>query len=72
MLTYHLIECIDNYTKTLGSLREYLKDDPNDNNRDSESFKLKVRIEIVVPMKYLNNFWGTLEMLLINCNKNSC
>ena len=27
-------------------------------------------IEIMVPLKYLNNFWGTLEMLLINCENN--
>ena len=26
--------------------------------------------EIVVPLKYLNNFWKTLEMSLINCEIN--
>ena len=24
-------------------------------------------VEIMVPLKYLNNFWRTLEMPLINC-----
>ena len=54
--------------------------DPNDNLTDSESFKSKVKItgntsnngntkdvEIIVPLKYLNNFWKTREMPLINC-----
>ena len=28
------------------------------------------KIEIMVPLKYLRNFWRTLEMLLINCEIN--
>ena len=28
-------------------------------------------IEIAVPLKYLSNFWGTLEMPLINCEINN-
>ena len=27
-------------------------------------------VEIVVPLKYLSNFWRTLEMPLINCEDN--
>ena len=27
-------------------------------------------VEIIFPLKYLNNFWRTLEMLLINCEIN--
>ena len=59
---------------------QYYKDDPNDNMEQSESFKSKIRItgktpadgntkdfEILVPLKYLSNFWRTLKMLLINC-----
>ena len=59
------------------------KDDPNDNLADSESFKSKIKItgktpangntkdvEIIVPLKYLSNFWRTLEMPLINCEVN--
>ena len=83
MPMYNLIEYIDNYSKTSGSLWQYYKDDPNDNLTDSESFKSKVKItgktpddvntkdvEIIVPLKYLSNFWRTLEMLLINCEVN--
>ena len=80
MPMYNLIEYIDNYSKTSGSLWQHYKDDPNDNLADSESFKYKVKItgktaadgntkyvEILVPLKYLSNFWRTLEMPLINC-----
>ena len=27
-------------------------------------------VEIVVPLKYLSNFWITLDMALINCQVN--
>ena len=50
---------------------------------DSESFKSKIQItgntpangntedvEIAVPLKYLRNFWRTLEMPVINCEIN--
>ena len=80
---YNLIEYSDNYSKTFGSLWQYYKDDPNDNITQSESFKSKMKItgktpaegntkdvEIIVPLKYLSNFWRTLEMLLINCEVN--
>ena len=82
MPMYNLIEYSDNYSKTSGSLWQYYKDDPNDNLTDSESFKSKVKItgktpnngntkdvEIIVPLKYLSNFWRTLEMPLINCEQ---
>ena len=80
---YNLIEYSDNYSKTSGSLWQYYKDDPNNNTTDSESLKFKVKItgetpddgntkdvEIIVPLKYLSNFWKTLEMPLINCEVN--
>ena len=83
MLMYNLIEYSDNYSKTSGSLRQYYKEEPNDNVTDSESFKSKMKItrktpadgntkdvEIIVPLKYLSNFWRTLEMPLINCEIN--
>ena len=79
----NLIEYNDNYSKTSGSLWQYHKDDPNDNLSDSDSFKSKVKItekipndgnkkyvEIMVPLKYLSNFWRTREMPLINCKVN--
>ena len=50
---------------------------------DSESYKSKIEItgktpnngntkdvEIIVPLKYLSNFWRALEMPLINCEVN--
>ena len=47
---------------------------------DSFNFKLKITgqtgnggtkdVEIIVPLKYLSNFWRTLEMPLINCEVN--
>ena len=55
--------------------------DFSDNNlTDSFNFKLKMtgqtgndgtkNVEIMVPLKYLSNFWRTLEMPLINCEVN--
>ena len=51
--------------------------------KESESFKSKIKItektpvnnnekdvEIIVQLKYLSNFWRTLEMPLINCEVN--
>ena len=83
MPMYNLIEYSDNYSKTSGNLRQYYKDDPNDNLANSESFKSKIKItgktpnngntkdvERIVPLKYLSNFWRTLEMSLINCEVN--
>ena len=48
------------------------------NATDSFDFKTKITgktnndgriddVEIIVPLKYLSNFWRTLEMILINC-----
>ena len=83
MPMYNLIEYSDNYAKTSGSLWQYFRDEPNDNLEDSESFKSKIKItgktpvndnekdvEIIVSLKYLSNFWRTLEMPLINCEVN--
>ena len=53
-----------------------------DANNLTDSFKFKAKItgqtgndgtkdvEIIVPLKYLSNFWRTLEMSLINCEVN--
>ena len=51
------------------------------NATDSFHFKIKItgqtenngridNVEIMVPLKYLSNFWRTLEMPLINCEVN--
>ena len=78
-----MIEYSDNYSKTSGSLWQYYKDDRHNNTENSESFKYKIKItrktpdngntkdvEIIVPSKYLSNFWRTLEIPLINCEVN--
>ena len=83
MPMYNLIEYSDNYSKTSRSLWQYYKDEPDDNLVDSKSFKPRVEItgstpadgntknaEIIVPLKYLSNFWRTLEMPLISCEVN--
>ena len=80
---YNLIEYSDSYSKTFGSLLQYYKNDPNDNIAQPESFKSKTKmkgktpaagntndVEIIMPLKYLINFWRTLEMPLINCEIN--
>ena len=68
MPMYNLIEYSDNYAKTSGSLWQYFRDEPDDNNiEDSKSFKSKIKItgktpnnksvkdvEIIVPLKYLS------------------
>ena len=58
-----------------------IADFPDDNN-NSALFKFKTKIagrienngtkdvKIMVPLKYLSNFWRTLEMPLINCKIN--
>ena len=83
MSLYSLLEYSDNYGKTSGTLWQYYRDEPNDNLVDSESFKSKIKItgetpaagnekdvETMVSLKYLGNFWRTLEMPLINCKVN--
>ena len=83
MSIHNLIEYSDNYLKTLRRLWQYYRDDPNDNIKQYESFKFKIKItvktfaagntkdvEITVPLKYLSNFWRTLEMPLIRCEIN--
>ena len=83
MSMYNLFEYSDNYSNTSRGLWQYYKDDSNNNLASSESFKCKVKItrktpnngntkdvEITVPLKYLSNFWRTLEMPLINCEVN--
>ena len=83
MSLYNLIEYSDHYSKTSGGLCQYYRDEPNPTLTNSESFKYKVKItgktpadgkkkdvKIEVPIKYLSNFWRTLEVPLINCEIN--
>ena len=95
MPMYNLIEYSNNYSGTSGSVWQFKRHEPRQNNVDftdtnSESFKYKAALvgktahhtgaaennnlksyvkktKIVVPLKYLSNFWRSLEMPLMNC-----
>ena len=73
---HNLIKYRDSYSKTSGSFWQYYKDDPNNNIRVSESFKLKIKItgktiddsntkdvEVIASLKYLSKFGGLLKWL---------
>ena len=77
------IHWLHNYLKTSGKLWQYYGDMSNDILTNSESFNFKIKLKgktfatgnakdlkITVPLKYLSNFWRTLEMPLINCEIN--
>ena len=44
ILIYHLIEYINNYSTTSGSLWQYHRDEPNDDIKKSESHIFKAKI----------------------------
>ena len=80
MPMYNLIEYSDNYSKTSGNLWQYYRDESANRMQDFKS-KFKItgntpddsntkNVEIAVSLKYLSNFWKTLEMTLINCEIN--
>ena len=69
-----LIEYSDNYSKTSRSLWQYYRDEPSNKIVNFKSFEYKIKItgiatnndnkenvEITVSLKYLSNFWRTLE-----------
>ena len=79
---YNFLEYGKNYTKTTGSLWNYYRDEPSSSlSSNSESFKYKTgitgktpenndsltNVNVVIPLKYLSNFWKSLDMPLINC-----
>ena len=83
MPMYNLIKYSNNYSKTSESLWQYYRYETNNNLGDSEPFKFKIKIagktpaagnekdaDIMVTLKYLSNFWKSLEMPLINCEVN--
>ena len=82
MSMYNLLEYSKNYRKTTGSLWNYYRDEPSKPlSSNSESFKYKTSIvgkapenndsftnvKFVIPLKYLSNFWRSLNIPLINC-----
>ena len=73
MPMYNLIKYSHDYSKISGRLRQYYNNNPNDNIKQSESFKHKIKIsgktlaagktkdvEIAVPLKYLRVILGEL------------
>ena len=78
MPMYNLIEYSDNYSETSGRLWQFYRDESNDNITESRSSMVKItgktrdngntkKVEIVVLLNDLGNFWRTFEMSLINC-----
>ena len=86
MPMYNLLEYSDNYENLTGSLYQFKRDEPPDNNADvadnttSLVYKSKFisgntvnnipnvnDVKLVVPLKYVSNFFRSLEMLLVNC-----
>ena len=65
MPMYNLIEYSDNYSDTSGSLWDFKYKASLIGNTENNGTKNGVKI--AVPLKYLSNFWRSLEMPLINC-----
>ena len=80
MPMHNLIEYSDNYSDTSGRLWNFKRDANVTNDDNAPSLKYKANliteteadgtekgVKIAVPLKYLSNFWRSLEMPLINC-----
>ena len=83
MPMYNLLEYSDNYQDSTGSLYQFKRDEPPDdnanvaNNTTSLVYKSKIisgtddnnvnNVKLVVPLKYMSNFFRSLEMPLVNC-----
>ena len=80
---YNLLEYSDNYQDSTGSLYQFKRDEPPDNNTNlannttSLVYKSKLisgtddnnvnNVKLVVPLKYVSNFFRSLELPLVNC-----
>ena len=80
---YNLIEYSDNYEESTGSLYHFKTDeittgndanaDIHDNNSTPFTYRANLignntnNVKLIVPLKYLSNFFRSLEMPLINC-----
>ena len=83
MPMYNLLEYSDNYQDSTGSLYQFKRDEPSNNNANVENnttslvYKSKLisgtddnnvnNVKLVVPLKYISNFFRSLEMSLVNC-----
>ena len=79
----NLLEYSDNYQNSIGSLYQLKRDEPPDNNADVRDANqvwctnqnlLKGtdnnnvnNVKVVVPLKYVSNFFRSLEKPLVNC-----
>ena len=64
---YNLIEYSSNYSDTAGTLWFYSKDEATNFDADTANTNVLKNAKIAVPLKYLSNFWQSLEMPSINC-----
>ena len=83
MPMYNLLEYSDNYQDSTGSLYQFKRDEPPDdnagvaNNTSSLVYKSKLisgtddnnvnNVKLVVPLKYVSSFFRSSEMPLVNC-----
>ena len=77
MPMYNLLEYSGNYQDTTGTLYQFKRDEPPDvddeliNNTPSSLIYKEIDgtngIKLVVPLKYIGNFFRSLEMPLVNC-----
>ena len=83
MPMYNLLEYSDNYQNSTGSLYQFKRDErPDDNNEVGNNttslvYKSKLikgtddnnvnNVKLVVPLKYVSNFFRSLEIPLVNC-----
>ena len=83
MPMYNLFEYSDNYQDSTGSLYQFRRDEPPDDNanvaNDTTSLVYKSKlisgtddnnvnnVKLVVPLKYVSSFFRSLEMPLVNC-----
>ena len=83
MPMYNLLEYSDNYQDSTGSLYQFKRDEPPDDNADvanttsSLVYKSKLisgtddnnvnKVKLVVHLKYISSFFRSLEMPLVNC-----
>ena len=86
MPVYNLLEYSDNYQDSTGSLYQFKRDEPPDdnanvaNNTTSLVYKSKLisgtddnnvnNVKLVVLLKYVSNFFKSLELPLVNCKIN--
>ena len=83
MPMYNLLEYSDNYQDSTGSLYQFKRDETPDNNAEvANNTTILVyisslikgtddnnvnNVKLVVPLKYVSNFFRSLELPLVNC-----